>query len=261
MSTIAVILEKEWWELRRERSLMATLLLFPLFMTVIGLGATFALGLAPDEETAMLGAATADPALAGLPLDQLGQAVMGRQFSLLLLIMPMFLPSLLAAYSIVGEKNRRTLEPLLATPVRDWELLLAKSLAAVVPPLLITWGCAAIYALGIRLLTLTPQVAGLIITPAWWLMLLACSPLLALIAVAASVLISSRVNDPRTAQSLTGVLVVPFMLLFFGQLVGLVVVNLGFVLAFAALLAALSALAIWLAARMFQRETILTRWK
>lgn len=261
LTTITVILEKEWWELRKERSLLATLLIFPLFMTVLGLGVTFALGLVSDEDTLDLGAATADPALAGLPLDQLGQVIIGRQFSLLLLIMPMFLPSMLAAYSIVGEKSRRTLEPLLATPVRDWELLLAKSLAAVAPPLLLTWACAALYAAGVRLVSLTPDVAGLIITPAWGLMLALCSPLLALIAVAVSVLISARVNDPRTAQSLTGVLVVPFMLLFFGQLTGLVVVNPGFVLAFAVVLAALAALTVWLAARLFARETILTRWK
>lgn len=145
--------------------------------------------------------------------------------------------------------------------MRDWELLLAKSLAAIAPALVMTWGCAAIYALGLRLVTLAPAVAGLIVTPAWWLMLLVCSPLLALIAVAVSVLISSRVNDPRTAQSLTGVLVVPFMLMFFGQLVGLVVVSPGFVLAFAAALAALAAVTVWLATRLFQRETILTRWR
>lgn len=261
MSAIPVILQKEWWELRRERSLLATLLLFPLTVTAVGLGATYALGLAPDEETAMLGAATADPALAGLPLDQLGQAIMGRQFSLLMLLLPMFLPSLLASYSIVGEKSRRTLEPLLATPVRDWELLLAKSLAAVVPPLLMTWACAAAFAAGVPLVSLTPEVARLIITPAWALMLALCSPLLALIAVAASVLISSRVNDPRTAQNLSGVLVVPFMLLFAGQLVGLVVVSPAFVLAFALALAAVAALTVWLATRLFAREAILTRWK
>ncbi len=261
MNAIAVILQKEWWELRRERSLLATLLFLPALITAIGLGTTYGLGRAPDDDTAMLGAATADPALAGLPTEQLGQVIMGRQFGLLLLLLPMVLPSLLAAYSIIGEKSRRTLEPLLATPVRDWELLLAKSLGAVIPPLLMTWACAAIYAAGIALVSLTPDVAGLIVTPAWTLMLAICSPLLALIAVAASVLISARVNDPRTAQNLSGVLVVPFMALFFGQLVGLVVPNLGFVLAFAAALAALAALAIWAAARLFARETILTRWR
>ncbi|MFV9504333.1 MAG: ABC transporter permease subunit [Oscillochloridaceae bacterium umkhey_bin13] len=261
IETIRIILQKEWWELRRERSLLLTLFAFPLFLTVLAIGVTFAVGLVPDEETALLGAATADPALAGLSLEQLGQAIMGRQFSLLFLIVPMFLPSLLAAYSIVGEKNRRTLEPLLATPVRDWELLFAKSLGSLLPPLLMTWGCALIFALAVPLVTLTPEIAALIITPAWITMLLLCSPLLALIAVAVSVLVSARVNDPRTAQSLTGVLVVPFLMLFFSQLIGLVVINPGFVVVLALGLVPLAGLSVWGAAQLFQRERILTRWR
>jgi aminoglycoside phosphotransferase (APT) family kinase protein len=77
----------------------------------------------------------------------------------------------------------------------------------------------------------------------WALMMLSCAPLLALIAVAAAVLISARVNGPRTAQQLAGV-----------------VIDIAFVLGLALVLAALAASAIWAAARLFQRETILTRW-
>lgn len=260
MSRLGAILWKEWLELRKERSLLGAMLGMPLLLTVLGVGATYALGRIPDADTATLGAAVADPSLAGLPVDQLGQAIIGRQFGTLFLLLPLLLPGLLAAYSIVGEKTRRTLEPLLATPVRTWELLLAKSLVALAPAVLITWLCAAIFALGVGLVALTPAVAALVISPAWTLLLLLCSPLLALIMVGAAVMISSRVNDPRTAQNLTGVVVLPLMLLFAGQLLGLVVVNLGFVLALALALAALAAAVIWLAARIFQRETILTRW-
>jgi ABC-2 type transport system permease protein len=261
MSKIAVILQKEWLELRHERGLILGTLAFPLLLTTIGIGAVYGLGRVPDDETAALGAALADPGLAGLPLDQLGQAVIGRQFGTLLLLMPLFIPSVLAAYSVVGEKTRRTLEPLLASPIATWELLLAKSLAALLPALLLTYSCALLYAGGVALASLTPQVAGLIITPAWALMMLSCAPLLALIAVAAAVLISARVNDPRTAQQLAGVIIVPIMALFAGQLFGLVVINIAFVLGLALVLAALAALTIWAATRLFQREAILTRWR
>lgn len=260
MSRLNVLMEKEWLELRQERSVLAMMVFFPLLITALGIGVTFALGKMPDDETALLGAATADPALAGLPLDQLGQAIMGRQFGTFFLLLPLMLPGVLAAYSVVGEKTRRTLEPILATPVSTWELLLAKSLMAVVPAVVITWLCGAVFAAGVGLVALTPAVAQLIVTPAWGLLLLLCSPLLALIMVAASVLISSRVNDPRTAQNLTGVVVVPLILLFAGQLFGVVVLSVAFVLALAAALAALAALTVWVAARMFQREVILTRW-
>jgi ABC-2 type transport system permease protein len=260
MSSLAAIVEKEWLELRAERTLLATMAALPLLLTGLSVGMTFLLGQIPDPETAMLGAAMADPALMGLPLEQLGQVIVGRQFGTLLLLLPLLLPGLLAAHSIVGEKSRRTLEPLLATPVRTWELLLAKSLLAVLPAVLITWLCAAGFALGVGLVALTPQVVQLIIGPAWVALLLLCSPLLALIMVGISVLISSRVNDPRTAQSLTGVVVVPLMLLFSGQLLGLVVLDSLFVLALFVALVAIAGGLFWLAARLFQRETILTRW-
>lgn len=260
MSKLGVIIDKEWLELRGERSVLAMMAFFPLVITALGVGVTYALGRMPDEETAVLGAARADPALAGLPLDQLGQAIMGRQFGTLFLMLPLMLPGLLAAYSIVGEKARHTLEPILATPVRAWELLLAKCLVALIPAIVLTWLWGAAFAGGVAAVALTPEVARLIVSPAWGLLLLLCSPLLGLIMVAASVLISSRVSDPRTAQNVTGVVVLPLMLLFAGQLFGVVVVSVGFVLVLAAALAVVAALAVWLAARMFQREVILTRW-
>lgn len=260
MKHIPVILAKEWDELRRERSMVAATIAFPLLITALSIGVTFALGRVPDDETADLGAVVADPLLQGLPMDQLGQVVMGRQFALLFLMMPLFIPSIVAAYSIVGEKTGRTLEPLLATPIRTWELLLAKALAALIPAVALTWACGLIFAGGVALVSLSPAVAGLIISPAWILLLLLCAPLLALIAVAGTVLISARVNDPRTAQQLAGIAVVPVLALFFSQLIGIVVVNLAFVLILALALAFLAALAVWLAVRLFAREAILTRW-
>lgn len=260
MKHIPVILEKEWLELRQERGMIASTLALPILLTTIGIAVVFALGRVPDEETATMGAALADPALAGLPLDQLGQVILGRQFGTLFLLMPLFIPSVIAAYSIVGEKTRRTLEPLLATPVTTLELLLAKSLAALIPAILLTWVCAGIFTIGVSLAVLAPGLLGLIISPAWVLMLALCSPLLALLVIALTILISARVNDPRSAQQIGAVTVVPVMALFFSQLLGLVVVNLGFVLGLSLFLALLCVLALRLTTRLFQREVILTRW-
>jgi ABC-2 type transport system permease protein len=57
----------------------------------------------------------------------------------LFVILATVLPSTIAAYSIVGEKVEKTLEPLLATPTTDGEILLGKSIAAFLPPVLSTW--------------------------------------------------------------------------------------------------------------------------
>lgn len=260
MKNIAVILQKEWLEFKRDRSLVLGTLLPPLLLTLLPIGVTYVMGTVPDEDTAQLGIVLADPALAGLAPAELGQAVIGKQFALLFLLMPLIIPNIIAAYSIVGEKTRRTLEPLLATPISTWELLVGKSLAALIPALAITWLCAGVFIAGIGLVALSGRVFATIVSPAWLLVLVLCTPLLALIAVAAAVAISARVNDPRTAQQLSGVVVVPIMLLFFGQLAGLLVLSPALALGATLLLALIAALSVWVATRLFQREVILTRW-
>ncbi|MEJ5344557.1 MAG: ABC transporter permease subunit [Chloroflexus sp.] len=258
---IKVIIAKEWLELRRSHGLLLSMLLPPIFLPLFALGLIFAMGLVSDPDTADIPAVAVDPALANLGLEALAQVIFGRQFSTLFLLLPMIIPNVLASYSIVGEKNRRTLEPLLAAPIRVSELLLGKVLAAIIPGIVLTWGCAIVFAVGLAIVVVDPQVPALVLQPGWVATLLLSSPLLAIISVALTVMISSRVNDPRSAQQIAGVLIVPVMLLFFGQMLGLFVLNVVVALIFALVLALIAAGLIWLATNVFQREEILTRWR
>jgi ABC-2 type transport system permease protein len=260
MNKTLVILQKEWLDLRQDKALLLSTLAPPVILTVLPIAVTYLLGRVPDDDTAQLGIAAADPTLAGLSNLELGQAVIGKQFALLFLLMPLFIPSIIAAYSIVGEKANRTLEPLLAAPVRTVELLLGKALAALIPAVALTWACGAVFAAGIAGVALSARVFAAIVTPAWLILLLACAPLLSLIAIAASVAVSSRVNDPRTAQQLSGVVVVPILLIFFGQLAGVLVLSPALSLGATAVLAFVAVFALWGATRLCQREVILTRW-
>jgi ABC-2 type transport system permease protein len=79
--------------------------------------------------------------------------------------------------------------------------------------------------------------------------------------VALIVVLSSRVNDPRTAQQFSAVLVVPVLALLFGQLAGVIVLGPALALGIGAVLAIVAGGAVWLATRLFQREVILTRWR
>jgi ABC-2 type transport system permease protein len=192
---------------------------------------------------------------------ELGQALIGQQMSVLFLLMPLLVPSIIASYSIVGEKTRRTLEPILATPITIWELLLGKSLAAFIPAIGITFVCGGIFAGALLLIAASPRVFTAIVSPGWLTVFLLCSPLLAIISIGLMVAVSSRVNDPRTAQQLSAIAIVPVMALFFGQLTGLLVLSPVLALATAVVLAIIAVLTIWLATRVFQREAILTRWR
>jgi len=85
--------------------------------------------------------------------------------------------------------------------------------------------------------------------------------LLALMAVTFSLMISSRVNDPRVAEQVSMVMIVPVLGGFFGQVAGLFVLNKQIISVVAVVMLFLDALMVYLSTRVFQREQILTRWK
>jgi len=265
VSRVWIVLRKEWLELRQQRLLILTILALPLVLTATSLGLAWAASWGSSMELALdrrLGV----PAVAGVPGGALErraalQAAVVQQFSLLFLLMPVVIPGVIAAQSIVGEKTARTLEPVLATPIRTWELLVGKGLSAVLPAVAMTWTCAALFVVGVDRIAVSPQVVPAIITPAWLLVLIVCTPLLALIAIALILLISSRVNDPRSAQQVASVVVIPIIALFVGNLTGLVALSPALAAGIAAGLAVIAALALWIATRLFARETILTRWR
>jgi ABC-2 type transport system permease protein len=134
-------------------------------------------------------------------------------------------------------------------------------LAALIPALAITIASATLFVMGILAFAVSDRVREIIVTPGWILAVLVDTPLLALIGVALIVVLSSRVNDPRTAQQISAVLVVPVLGLLFGQLAGVVVLSPAFALGIGVILALVAAGALWLATRLFQREVILTRWR
>jgi len=263
MDNIMVLLQKEWLEFKQQRALVLSVIFVPLVLTLLPLIVMYAIGHTPEKGNTgdfFESVARANPALAGLGQAELGQAIMGQAFSSMFLLLPMLLPSIIASYSIVGEKTNRTLEPLLATPIKTWELLAGKILAALLPAMLLTWAAGAIFIAGVWLAAISERVFAAIVSPGWLTVFLVCTPLLALIAIAAMVAISARVNDPRTAQQFSAWVVVPFLALFFGQIAGVLVLSPLIALVAAILLAVVAGLAIWGVTGLFQREVILTKW-
>jgi ABC-2 type transport system permease protein len=87
------------------------------------------------------------------------------------------------------------------------------------------------------------------------------APLAALAALQLAVCVSSRVNDPRSAQQIGALVVLPLAGLLVLQLTGAVLLTMTGLVAIAAALALFDVLLMWLAIRIFDRESILTRWK
>ncbi len=261
MEKIMVILHKEWLEITQQRGLVLGILLMPLFFTLLPIGVVYLVGHIPSSSSLNVGTIPLNPAFKGLTKEESIQALLGAQFSIFYLLLPTLMTSIIASYSIVGEKTSRTLEPLLATPVRTWELLTAKCLASLIPAVVATWLSGALFIAAMAVFATSGRVFTAIVGPGWLVIFLLWTPLLGVISVAAMVAISSRVNDPRTAQQLSAWAVVPFMGMFFSQLGGLQVLGPIFTLSVAVVLVPLAILSVWGASRIFQREVILTRWK
>ena len=254
MHKVLVILRKEFIEIVQQRILLFSILLPPLMFVVIPL---FFLQLGGNGSKA---SALKVPSLQGLTLHEYTQGLVGTEFSNIFLLLSMIVPSTIAAYSIIGEKNSHTLEPLLATPVRRWQLLAGKMLAALLPAVLVTWVSGGLFIAELAILT-DANVVSHVVTGGWLILFIASTPLLGLIAVAVMTAISSRVNDTRTAQQLSIWAVVPILGIILGELSGQFELTVLVAVIATVVLIPLAILLTWGAAQLFQRETILTRWK
>ncbi len=261
---IMLILKKDWSQLRQQRGLVLSAIFLPVVLTIVPLAVIVGLGQAPPDSfhgiDQLLNITQFYPSLQGRPIQEILQAAVGQPISTIMLLLPVILPSIIASYSIVGEKVGGTLEPLLATPITSLELLLAKILTAFIPAVGLTWLFGVFFVIALFFLTLSSAVFTAIISPSWLILFLLCGPLLSLTTVAATVAASSKANDPRTAQQISAVVILPVFLVLGGQISGLLILNPVFSLLVALVLALLAAVATWIATRLFSRETILTRW-
>jgi ABC-type Na+ efflux pump permease subunit len=122
-----------------------------------------------------------------------------------------------AADSFVGEKERGTIEPLLATPVRNRELFAGKLITAVIPAVLGTWLGTAIFAGFVAVSHSAYYPPFVFADPDWVFSTLIIAPLVALLAAGIGALISTRVSSYRVAYQLNGLIALPVILIMIPQ--------------------------------------------
>jgi ABC-2 type transport system permease protein len=263
ISRIWTIVWKELVDVCRSRLILTTLIVPTVLYVVISLIALSAgslPGLSGISRAEVDAIERSMPRNQGVPSIESFQVLLVDQILVLYMLAPLFIPLTIASYSIIGEKQLRTLEPLLATPIRTWELLAAKSVAAIIPGIMVSWVSYLAFLV----------LAGLIASPAilrhglsavWLLAFGVLSPLFALLAVAMAVIASSRTNDPRAAQQLGAVVILPISALLSAQVFGFVRLDISHATMLAVAAAVADVVLLWIAARLFDRETILTRWR
>ncbi len=225
---VGAVVSKELTEFRRKRSIVVAMLVLPSIFLIepiltVLLGARDPLG---------------DPSYRG-PL-------------LLLILIPVITPSTLAAYSVAGEREQGTLEPLLTTPIRKEEFILGKAAAVMLPTLGLSYLVFALFLAVVRLFANPVIAAGIFYEGPLLLALFLFTPLLAGWAIVVGMAVSVRAGEIRVAQQLG--MIASFPPLGLGVIQPTVTAAIGF----AALLLAVDLLALRLTSGLFDRERLVT---
>jgi ABC-type Na+ efflux pump permease subunit len=241
LSKAWIVASKDFKTFRKKKSILYTLIYFELIVSV---GIPFILRFAETKTKRV---------------DYLPGLI--NAFSFLYVVGAGLAPLGIAAYSLVGEKIQKSLEPLLATPTTDEEILAGKSLAAFLPAMAANYIGALVFTVLVDLFTYNtlktlyfPNVDIVII-----LFLLA--PLACILSVGYNVLVSSRVNDVRSAQQIGALVLLPFGALYLLSEINVLSLTTNTMLIIAAALVVIDAFVFYLVVKTFRREEILTKWK
>ena len=184
-----------------------------------------------------------------------------KQLLVFLLIMPAMVPSLIAPASIIMEKENNTLEPLLATPLKTSELLLGKSLTALIPTFVISTISFIILVIVVDISAYIKLGYMPLPTVEWVIVAFVLSPILSFIITMASIIVSSKSTDIRSAQGIGAIIIFPIYLIIGLQIAGFFLLNITYLLIGCLVLLIVCPFVMRLAVKIFDRENILTRWK
>jgi ABC-2 type transport system permease protein len=181
MSRVAAVLRKEFAEYRRNRFIVTTAGVLPVVFLI-----------SPTVSVLAIKVTTASNAL-----DKRIDAAL-----FLPLLVPVFVPAMLAAFGVAGEREQGTLEPVLTTPVRRAELVAGKALAIFAPSLVISYAEFGLFFAITQLFAIAPAAAAVRHAPQLPAALVFI-PLLAAWAIWAGLAISTRATDTRVAYQLS----------------------------------------------------------
>ncbi|WP_339303585.1 ABC transporter permease [Paenibacillus sp. FSL R5-0519] len=182
------------------------------------------------------------PQLASMPSDnhRIVYYLAMYMFAPLFLIIPVMASSILTANSFAGEKERKTLEGLLFTPISMDTLFKGKVLAALIPSLLLSWVTFLFYGIIANIL-MYPMFGTLMFPNLNWIILVVwVVPACSLMVILLNVLISAKVRGFQEAYQLGGLIVLPLIALVAGQASGMLLIGPWMLLLIGALLLLIS---------------------
>jgi ABC-2 type transport system permease protein len=211
-------------------------------------------------QNALLNLKRATPIVASLSSGEQFQVLLLSQFTFFMLLIPVMISVSVTTFSIVDEKLSGSLEALLATPVKTWELLLGKALAGAIPSLIVTWICSGIFLLVVRAMG-WGHLLDMVLTPVWFISLFLFTPAITILSFLLGVIGSSKAKDAKGAQNLVTLVVVPVLALIAIQVTGIIWFSTISALTLAFGIALVDLIVLRIAVQLFQRESIVVRWR
>jgi ABC-type transport system involved in multi-copper enzyme maturation permease subunit len=260
------LMRKDWLELAHNRAALAPIFILPVLFVVVLPTAIILLG----GNAAVLASINGlQQFLDNLPMDIVAADFTDQQavvyavivyfFAPIFLIIPVMIATVTASSSFVGEKERRTLEGLLYSPLTDKELVLGKVLVSLIPAVLLTWVAFLIYTILVNALGFSVFGGLFFPTGTWGVSMLLLVPLISFLIVSLMVAVSQRSTTMQSAQGTSVFVVLPIVGLIISQAAGLMLFNVVVVLIAAVVVATLDIVLFFVTVRSFKREKIITR--
>ncbi|HEX7540823.1 MAG TPA: stage II sporulation protein M [Anaerolineales bacterium] len=124
---------------------------------------------------------------------------------------PITVSLVIALESFVGEKERGTIEPLLVSPLKDWQLFTGKLIAGTAAPLVTSYLGITVYMIGLYFQRIPfPDLNRMMQT-------LILTTVQALLMVSGAILISTQATSVRAANLMASFIVIPMALLIQGE--------------------------------------------
>jgi ABC-2 type transport system permease protein len=265
-----LVFRKDWLEIRRNWQVILPIVLLPLMISVfLPIALTAIPSLAPEQETTLQGfeelvinlPGNVQGRLVGMTVSQVMVYVMAVYFfAPFFLIIPLMASSVIASDSFAGEKERKTIEALLATPISDGELFFGKMLVSFVPSMIVTIVSFVVYTVVFDVLSYN-LFNGMLLLPTvdWVLMIFGLAPTIALATIGLTVMISGKVKGFREAQQISVVLLIPLLALVFGQATGVIIFGPPIILALIGAFSLVDLIVFRLGLKLFKREEILAK--
>ena len=264
-----LVFKKDWLEIKRNWQVLLPIIIVPIIFAVIfpvvigGIGNASVQDVSDQDFQALIPNLPMDiqNMLATMTPNQSMVYIMVLYFfAPFFLIIPVMASSVLGSDSFAGERERKTIEALLATPISDSELLLGKILVSFIPAMLVTYVAYGLF-MGIVDVMTFDMFGGMLLLPNanWLVMMFGVTPAIALCSIGLTVMISSKVKGFREAQQISVVLLLPILGLVFAQISGLVVLGPLILAALIGILAAVDIAIFYVAVKIFRREEILAK--